>query len=355
MSVPSADGPTLPGAGVHAVARLVTSSYDEPCLARNIPVNTRPSFACRPVRDNGTPVAREIRPFAFDRPDARFHENDRPGPNFMTLTVRGPCDRRKLRSGHQHNPYRVTARHRGRCTVVGMIIDAAGIDATDRGAVVTGSSIWLFDGHGRCRRSDRNDGGGVRHGPWLAFRAGELRRDADGSCRLWLRTVGTRRPGGETCGGTVCWANVPAGSALWAGTAAAWFAPSPVPDDRDLAPDELPFTAFGQFGPGALDLRVFDQDRYWVDHAGVGHRIDAMDDNYRGNVVAMLAARAEQFHAASLRRAHVHGAWALLHGEVSGDLLAEMLGTGTIDRCDAGTWLDATPLLRRLRRGGRST
>jgi hypothetical protein len=43
------------------------------------------------------------------------------------------------------------------------------------------------------------------------------------------------------------------------------FPSSPVPSDARLWPTGLPFTAFGQFGDDRLDLRVFDQDVYWVD------------------------------------------------------------------------------------------
>jgi hypothetical protein len=37
---------------------------------------------------------------------------------------------------------------------------------------------------------------------------------------------------------------------------------------------ELPFEAFGQFGPGRLDLRVLDQDTRWVDIYAVPHVVD---------------------------------------------------------------------------------
>jgi hypothetical protein len=43
----------------------------------------------------------------------------------------------------------------------------------------------------------------------------------------------------------------------------------PAATDVVLWPDELPFTAFGQFGANFLDLRVFDQDIWWVDRDGV--------------------------------------------------------------------------------------
>jgi len=41
--------------------------------------------------------------------------------------------------------------------------------------------------------------------------------------------------------------------------------PSPVPDDTNLWEGEKPFTAFGQWGSGRMDKRVFSQDVWWVD------------------------------------------------------------------------------------------
>jgi hypothetical protein len=57
-----------------------------------------------------------------------------------------------------------------------------------------------------------------------------------------------------------------------------------------------PFTDFGQFGQGRIDLRVFLQSEYWVDGNGVGHCLTSMGDEYRGNVVRVLLMRAENLH-----------------------------------------------------------
>jgi len=51
-----------------------------------IPKNL-PNLLRRPERVRGIPVAREILRFAEVTPRARFHENVRPGPSFMSLTV----------------------------------------------------------------------------------------------------------------------------------------------------------------------------------------------------------------------------------------------------------------------------
>jgi len=50
------------------------------------------------VRDIGMPVFRETRRFAFVTPNARFHENEIPGPSFITppqvfINLADPCSR----------------------------------------------------------------------------------------------------------------------------------------------------------------------------------------------------------------------------------------------------------------------
>jgi hypothetical protein len=57
-----------------------------------------------------------------------------------------------------------------------------------------------------------------------------------------------------------------------------------------------PFTDFGQFGEGRIDLRVFLQSEYWVDGNGIGHCLTSMSDEYRGNVVRVLLISAEKLH-----------------------------------------------------------
>lgn len=52
----------------------------------------RPSFARRPERVVGIPVARENLRFAAVMPSARFQENVRPGPNFMGSPYSLACD-----------------------------------------------------------------------------------------------------------------------------------------------------------------------------------------------------------------------------------------------------------------------
>lgn len=83
------------------------------------------------------------------------------------------------------------------------------------------------------------------------------------------------------------------------------FPPSRVPGDADLWPGETPFTSFGQYGIDMLDLRVFDQDVWWVDLFGSPHLIEEMSDEYVANVIAHLEAHVVAFCYDSMRRSLV--------------------------------------------------
>lgn len=68
-----------------------------------------------------------------------------------------------------------------------------------------------------------------------------------------------------------------------------------------MAP-RAPFTAFGQFGEDALDLRVFDQGTNWVDRVGRPHFLAEMDEDYIANVIDFLIALRDQCFDGTQRR-----------------------------------------------------
>jgi hypothetical protein len=124
---------------------------------------------------------------------------------------------------------------------------------------------------------------------------------------------------------------------------------SPVPSDADLWPGELPFTAWGQYEHGSLDLRVFDQDVYWVDIAQVPHELDQMSDDYIANVIGFLEREASYFHTQTMLRMAIQVVGDLELGRLPGDLLAEAIGAPRLDELTPAEWLEATPLIRALR------
>jgi hypothetical protein len=128
------------------------------------------------------------------------------------------------------------------------------------------------------------------------------------------------------------------------------FEPSPVPADRDLWPGELPFTAWGQREHGRLDLRVFDQDVWWVDIAQRPHRLAEMSGDYIANVIAFLEQDCDYFYAETTRRLALQMAGDLLLGRVPDEVVARELDAPAHTDLTPQEWLEATPLMRALRR-----
>ena len=126
--------------------------------------------------------------------------------------------------------------------------------------------------------------------------------------------------------------------------------PRPVPSDQDLPDGVKPFTAFGQYGYGHLDLRVFDQDTWWVDIHGRPHLLTEMSEEYRHNVIRHLEANRDYLHSrVALAEAIdlVEYTFTGAHNPTSASAVA---GAPTTHEVDPEAWLEATPLMRRLRR-----
>lgn len=126
--------------------------------------------------------------------------------------------------------------------------------------------------------------------------------------------------------------------------------PSPVPQDHDLWEGvEQPFTVFGQFGVDMLDQRVFAQDVWWVDRLGRPHRLDEMGEQYRRNVLQFLTESAEQRWLDEVRLEAITAFTDAMRGKVSFAVLADAAGARRVRDTDPVTWLESTPLVRRLR------
>ena len=120
--------------------------------------------------------------------------------------------------------------------------------------------------------------------------------------------------------------------------------PSPIPGDSWLTPEEKPFTDFGQFGTDRLDLRVFEQDTWWVDRGGRGHLLDGMSQDYLRNVLVMLYERARNFHLAVTMKRVIEFADAVTREPMYAAFLA-----GEPEICeDSMQWLRKTPLAIRI-------
>lgn len=128
------------------------------------------------------------------------------------------------------------------------------------------------------------------------------------------------------------------------------FPPSPVPGDAELWPGELPFTAWGQHEPGVLDLRVLQQAIWWVDFHQRPHRLVDMADDYVRNVIHFLERDVDYFFAATQRAELLQRLGDHLLGRRSTSEIAEALGAPPLSALTPTEWLEATPLMRALRR-----
>ena len=128
------------------------------------------------------------------------------------------------------------------------------------------------------------------------------------------------------------------------------YPPSPVPSDAHLEDDELPFTAFGQFGPDSMDLRVFEQDIYWVNAQGNPFRLDEMSQEYRLNVINFLFNEAEYLYVSMVKKYAVE-LLIQLKESGTGSLDSEnpvFVAAMTMNEQNPVEWLNSTPLIRRL-------
>ena len=125
---------------------------------------------------------------------------------------------------------------------------------------------------------------------------------------------------------------------------------SPVPSDADLWPGELPFTAWGQHEAGILDLRVFDQDQWWVDRNHTPHMLTDMSVLYVERVIDLLESLAEYYYLMTVRRDLLQRMGDEMLGRVSTDTVAESAGVTPLRDLTPQAWLEGSPLMRALRR-----
>jgi hypothetical protein len=124
---------------------------------------------------------------------------------------------------------------------------------------------------------------------------------------------------------------------------------SPVPGDANLSEGELPFTAFGQFGVGSLDIRVFEQDKYWVDVQGTPFLLDEMDREYLLNVMGFLFVKADYYYVATVRKVALEILEAGMRGNLNADAPAAKAARSMAAQ-EPVQWLNSTRLLQKLHR-----
>lgn len=122
---------------------------------------------------------------------------------------------------------------------------------------------------------------------------------------------------------------------------------SPVLSDKELSEGELPFTAFGQFGENSLDLRVFEQDVWWVNKLGEPFKLEEMSSDYLSNVEFFLIENLYHFYLGFIEKTTIDILLDVMDGKTNSEVLSHELGHGLLDQTPE-SWLSGTPLMRKI-------
>lgn len=125
------------------------------------------------------------------------------------------------------------------------------------------------------------------------------------------------------------------------------FPVSPVPSDANLHPDELPFTAFGQFGEDRLDLRVFEQDIYWVNIHGEPFLLTEMSQDYLTNVLKHIYNHMDTYFVNFLKKTMIEVAMYSMNDLQEGSIISHKINAEITKKTPA-EWLTSTPLVKKL-------
>ncbi len=116
----------------------------------------------------------------------------------------------------------------------------------------------------------------------------------------------------------------------------------------DQAPTNLPFTVFGQYGEDGFDIRVLEQDEWWVNINGEPMLLADMPQEYLRNIKTMLYKKAIVLHASYIQKTMDEIIKDYTQGKINGDILNyEMTGT-TVADMPHEEWLASMPLLKRI-------
>lgn len=110
----------------------------------------------------------------------------------------------------------------------------------------------------------------------------------------------------------------------------------------------LPFTCFGQFGYGRIDLRVLGQDIYWVDITGAPHLLVDMSPAYRANVMRLIHAQAVQWWGEEVTGRALDAAIQVLKDPDDPATTAALDRLAALLDLEPQEWIDASPLMRCL-------
>lgn len=103
-----------------------------------------------------------------------------------------------------------------------------------------------------------------------------------------------------------------------------------------------------------MDLRVIEQDVWWVDIHGDPHLLAEMSPEYLSNVVGHLQVYVLQYFTDVLLKTAYEVIYDSRTGRPNAELLSRAAGGPRITDLTPEEWLESTPLMRELRRRLRS-
>lgn len=117
-------------------------------------------------------------------------------------------------------------------------------------------------------------------------------------------------------------------------------------DEPEEAP--LPFTSFGQFGENGFDIRVLEQDEWWVNVHGEPFLLTKMSKDYLTNVRTMLFKQALTYHFFFIQKTMDEIISDYSAGKLNGDILNYELNGTTVADMPHEEWLETMPLVKRI-------
>lgn len=105
-----------------------------------------------------------------------------------------------------------------------------------------------------------------------------------------------------------------------------------------------------QVTPGALDARVLDQETYWVTKEAAVLALRAMSTAHLTNVLALLHDHATRMHFNAMLDALAGLVEARATGATTAEEITDRLTGTSIATVSAEQYLDASPLVRAIRR-----
>lgn len=112
--------------------------------------------------------------------------------------------------------------------------------------------------------------------------------------------------------------------------------------------EKHPFTNFGQFGKGSFDLRVFDQDEWWITREGEGRKLDELSNTSLLEIMNFFFNHAEWFYDIYVTNKMIDFVAAHLEGMDEEQIETNLRRVDELGNTKPHEWLSQTLLIRKI-------